>query len=156
MYRAIPYFFRLMRNGFGLIMFAACIYLYLVLLFLFWSAGFRIFLQVIDGCSHWLEDCAEDNDQYSANCHTFVRYQPQANPFLSLRNYTPFVIRTNPTCHQKAKSISWDSPFKYSSASPSRAASAACYCKPPTQDKSWPSAPLLLLSWARRRSGSTL
>jgi hypothetical protein len=46
--------------------------------------------------SHWLEDCAnctptgEENE--IEHKPLFVRHLPQANPFLSLQDYTPLVI----------------------------------------------------------------
>jgi hypothetical protein len=53
------------------------------------------FLQVSALASHWLDDCAncmpaaEENDKYSAN------HKQQANPLLSMHNYTPLEISAN-------------------------------------------------------------
>jgi hypothetical protein len=50
-----------------------------------WSAGWRIVN---------FTPTLEDNIQYSAN-HCLVQYKHQANPLLSMNNYTPLVISRN-------------------------------------------------------------
>ncbi len=68
-----------------------------VFLLLNCSAGFRIFLRVIDPffplagglCNLYANDRGKWPIQRQP---PFVRRQPQANPFLSLHNYSPLVI----------------------------------------------------------------
>jgi hypothetical protein len=62
----------------------------------FWSAGFGAFLQVLAFAFHSLKDCANftampgENNQYSASRQLLlVQYKQQANPVLSIHNYTP-------------------------------------------------------------------
>jgi hypothetical protein len=64
----------------------------------YWSAGFWTFLQVSALASHWLEDCAnvtptpEENDHATQSQSLLVLYKQQANPLLSMYNYTPLAI----------------------------------------------------------------
>ncbi len=63
------------------------------------SAGFGTFLQVSAFASDGLEDCAnftptpEENDPIHRPL--LVQYKLQANPLLSMHNYTPLVISGN-------------------------------------------------------------
>jgi hypothetical protein len=49
------------------------------------------FLQVSAYASHWLEDCAN----FTPTPEEHNQYKQQANPLLSIHNYTPLVISRN-------------------------------------------------------------
>jgi hypothetical protein len=64
-----------------------------------WSAGFGTFLQVSALASHWLEDCANFTATPEETTHQrqplLVQFKQQANPLLSMHNYTPLLISGN-------------------------------------------------------------
>ncbi len=61
-----------------------------------WSAGLSRFLQISALASHWLADCANfTGKQQIQRQLLLVQYKQQANPLLSINNYTPLVISRN-------------------------------------------------------------
>jgi hypothetical protein len=68
----------------------------------YWSSESGTFLQVSALAAHWqLEDCAnftpplEENGGKKQRQPLLVQYKQQANPLLSMHNYTPHVISGN-------------------------------------------------------------
>jgi len=64
----------------------------------YWSAGFGRFLQVSALASHWQQDCANFTPTPEEKTNTIaflVQYKHQANPLLSMNNYTRLEISRN-------------------------------------------------------------
>jgi hypothetical protein len=66
-----------------------------------WASESGTFLQVSALDAHWLEECAnftptlEKNGGKKQRQPLLVQYKQQANPLLSMHNYTPHVISGN-------------------------------------------------------------